>query len=79
MRWEIDRGKGQVGGGGQLQLKPSFGCLVGDPRCQGNNPSSAQSPSSGALPTKSEPLTVMVFSLLCFLPGDEDPRFWGER
>lgn len=25
-----------------------------------------------------EPLTVMVFSLLCFLPGDEDPRFWGE-
>lgn len=26
-----------------------------------------------------EPLTVMVFSLLCFLLGDEDPRFWGER
>lgn len=22
---------------------------------------------------------MMVFSLLCFLPGDEDPRFWGER
>lgn len=21
----------------------------------------------------------MVFSLLCFLPGDEDPRFWKER
>lgn len=21
----------------------------------------------------------MVFSLLCLLPGDEDPRFWGER
>lgn len=20
----------------------------------------------------------MVFSLLCFLPGDEHPRFWGE-
>lgn len=22
---------------------------------------------------------MMVFSLLCFLLGDEDPRFWGER
>lgn len=22
---------------------------------------------------------MMVFSLLCFLPGDEDPRFWRER
>ena len=22
---------------------------------------------------------MMVFSLLCFLLGDEDPRFWRER
>lgn len=40
--------------------------------------SSSNLPNLGAAPS-GESLTVMVFSLLCFLPGDEDPRFWGER
>ena len=40
--------------------------------------SSPNLPHLGAAPS-GESLTVMVFSLFCFLPGDEDPRFWGER
>lgn len=49
----------------------------GGPRCHGNSPAVAQSPSPGALPPPTvKPLTVMVFSLLCFLLGDKDPRFW---
>lgn len=49
----------------------------GGPRCPGNSPVVAQSPSPGALPPPTvKTLTVMVFSLLCFLLGDEDPRFW---
>lgn len=44
-------------------------------------PSSGQKPQLATQPVsiRREPLTVMVFSLLCFFPGDEDPRFWGER
>lgn len=44
-------------------------------------PSGGQKPQLATRPvgTRREPLTVMVFSLLCFFPGDEDPRFWGER
>lgn len=56
------------------------GLALGGPHCHGNRPAWQKSPSSPQpVGTQRKSLTVMVFSLLCFLLGDEDPRFWGER
>lgn len=81
-----------VGGGrGRLQLDSSLGTspvLAGHTQalCLGvyvamatTLPTAAQPGGGGGGGARWESLTVMVLSLFCFLLGEEDPRFWGER
>lgn len=80
---------GLAGRQGEFRQHPSFGTSqMPGWECTRRStlpwqpPSTAEKPQltptcGHPLPQKS--LTVMVFSLFCFLPGEEDPRFWGER